>query len=332
MSTAPKFEAKHTFVKDLLFSHSKFQVPRYQRPFAWGGDEVTQFWEDVSSNEEPYFLGSFIFNTHSLAENGCLEIIDGQQRLLTMTLFCAVLRDSARPIDPKQADLFQRKVIAHEDLDGTCTTRIRPADSIAEFFEAQIQKPDGSPLTSTAKTREEQRVLDAYKLLHDKVSEDLRGYESNEAKLGRLSELRRRVAELLVIRIDVAREEDAYEIFESTNAKGMELTVADLLKNLVFKRLKPEEGCDTAKEIWQEITTNVESTDTELKRFIRDKQLYKAIRTKVTDWQALLWDLSKSATLFNLLLEGDFGDFSQFKHADRIHKSLEALRIMRVSE
>jgi len=93
MVTNISFEAHDEPISEILFANRKFEIPRYQRPYAWTIDHVTEFWEDLSGSDEPYFLGSFIFNTEHESIDGYVDIIDGQQRLLTITILVAVLRD-----------------------------------------------------------------------------------------------------------------------------------------------------------------------------------------------------------------------------------------------
>src|SRR5436853_4183361 len=124
----------------VLFSQRKYRIPRYQRPYSWDIDQVSQLWEDLTTSEEPYFLGSLIFNTESEEQEKYIDIIDGQQRLLTITILTAVLRDFAKELDPIKAKLYQRHDIAHEDRDGIESYRILPADTIAAYFLKYIQK------------------------------------------------------------------------------------------------------------------------------------------------------------------------------------------------
>src|SRR5947209_4374272 len=143
------FEAHDRPLSAVLFSQRKYRIPRYQRPYAWDIDEVSEFWEDLITNDEPYFLGSLIFNTESEEKEGYADIIDGQQRLLTITIFIAVLRDLANNIDPDRAKLYQRQDIAMEDRDGMESYRIKPADTLYEYFTDFIQRDDSNVITST---------------------------------------------------------------------------------------------------------------------------------------------------------------------------------------
>lgn len=338
-----RFEAHHKCLSEVLFSQWRFRVPRYQRPYSWDLDQAAQFLQDLTHSEEPYFLGTFIFNTESLREEGFVDIIDGQQRLITATILLAVLRDLAKGLDENTARLFQRQDIAIEDREGRESFRVLPADTLADFLANHIQAYEASPLSANACTAEERRVKQVYKYFYDKVATDLKHYESREKQLGTLKRIRNTLANLVIISVEIFREEDAYEIFETTNARGLELSVADLLKNLIFKKIRSEEDRDLAKDFWQEIISNIESTETELKKFIRyfwvsrygfvsEKRLFREIKNQITDWPGLLSDLRDDSVWFNRLLEGDRNDFQDLRHDNRVFNSIYALRWMRVSQ
>ena len=68
MADKLSFDAKDKRVRDVMFSNYKFRVPRYQRPYAWGEDHISEFWNDLNGNEETYFIGSLIFNNEPYKE------------------------------------------------------------------------------------------------------------------------------------------------------------------------------------------------------------------------------------------------------------------------
>ena len=343
MATEFSFEADDKPIEDVLFSQRKYRVPRYQRPYAWGLDQVTEFWNDLISSSEPYFLGSLVFCTETEKRTGYVEIIDGQQRLLTITIFIAVLRDLAQTLDKSVADRYHRQDIAVEDRSGLESFRILPDDSVKDFFGSYIQKRSNGILAAKPRTPEEVRVRDNYQFLYDKVSNEIARYESSEDRLKALNDLRRRVADLVVIDVELAREEDAYEIFETTNARGIDLSVSDLLKNLIFQKIPAADNRDLAKDIWQEITNNIQATGTELKKFIRyywlskypfvtEKKLYREIKKRITDWKALLDELRESSEWYNVLLEPSEEAYQELKNGDKIYDSILALSLMDVSQ
>ena len=343
MSNQLSFEANDKILRDVLFAHRKYSVPRYQRPYTWDIEEVSEFWEDLHPSSEPYFLGSLIFNSEPEEQTGYADIIDGQQRLLTITLFMAVLRDLAKEIDDDLAQRIQRRDILYEGWDGQFSPRLLPSDTLRKYFNSYIQSGEDNILQSSPKTREESRVQRSYEYLWDKVRAELARSEIREEQQRTLNDLRKKVSKLIVIDVEITREEDAYEIFETTNARGVDLSVSDLLKNLIFKKIPARSDRDVAKEIWQEITDHVEATNTEMKRFIRyfwisrrnfitEKKVYREIKRNITNWNELLSDLWDDAGLYNRLLEGSKSEFQDLKHDDRIYKSVFALRLMRVSQ
>ncbi len=336
------FQARNATIQEILFSNLKFRIPRYQRPYAWGEDQVSEFWNDLNASEEPFFLGSLILNYGTLNETGYIEIIDGQQRLLTITILSAVLRDIAQTIDPSTADRYQRQDIAIEDRDGNQDFRILPGDTTQKFFKEYIQKEQPTKSIEPA-TKEEQRIQKNYQFLYQRVISEINRFNSNQEKLSYLNSLRRKVSDLVVIHIQIESEESAYEIFETTNARGVDLSVSDLIKNLIFRKIPPRDSHDFAKEVWQEIIANTETAETELKKFIRyfwisryafvtEKRLFKAVKIKIKDWNQLLQDLWDDSELFLRLKKGERGEFNDLKHGSRIFRSIFAIRLMNVSQ
>ena len=343
MANEFSFEANNLVINDVLFSTRKFRIPKYQRPYAWGVDQVTEFWNDLITNSDPYFLGSFVFCTEEQDNSGFTEITDGQQRLLTITIFTAVLRDIAKKLDVATAQRIQRQDLSFEDREGREAYRILPDESIASFFEKHIQKYDSKPLDASHKSAPEKRVLQNYKFFYEKVENYLGSWKSKAERLAKLNELRKKIANLIVINIEIAREEDAYEIFETTNARGVDLSVADLLKNLIFKKMSATTDRELAKDIWGKVTQNIEGTGVELKKFIRyywlsrysfvtEKKLYREIRNTIVDWKSFLDDLHESSIWFSKLVNPEQDDFTELKHGNEVYKSVFALSLMGVSQ
>ncbi len=100
-----------TIVRVILTEHDKFRIPIYQRPYSWGIDQVEDFWNDLVSDTEEYFLGSIILNYEFKSETSYIDIVDGQQRILTIMLFLAALRDVAEDVDKSLAETIHNKDI-----------------------------------------------------------------------------------------------------------------------------------------------------------------------------------------------------------------------------
>lgn len=86
-----KIEANDKEVQD-IFSSGYFQIPRFQRPYSWGKDEVENFWSDIIGDKtDSYFIGSMVVYQTRKPYFG---IVDGQQRLTTITIVLSVIRDA----------------------------------------------------------------------------------------------------------------------------------------------------------------------------------------------------------------------------------------------
>src|SRR6056297_2629476 len=86
-----KIESHDSDVESLLDS-SYFHIPRFQRPYSWEDEHVQEFWDDVVANQaDDYFIGSMVVFKKSKQRFG---VVDGQQRLTTITILLCVLRDA----------------------------------------------------------------------------------------------------------------------------------------------------------------------------------------------------------------------------------------------
>ena len=145
-----------------------FTIPDYQRPYAWGKDETLQLLDDLQGSldrdtDEPYFLGSVVL----VKGKGipAAEVIDGQQRLTTLTILFAVLRDLAT--DPALRVNIQKFVeepeVVWDDRAGKPRLRLRERD--AKFFRENVQT-DGV-IATLIKLSDNQVKTDAQKAIRD---------------------------------------------------------------------------------------------------------------------------------------------------------------------
>ena len=338
------FKAGDTKMKTLLQSMSEIlQIPPYQRPYSWKEEQINDFWNDINTDEQSFFLGSIILNKEE-EKNGFIEVIDGQQRLLTTTMFLAVIRNIFLQMkENKLADAIQNNYIAFRDDDGNETFKIQTADKTAKYYKQYIQTAGCDVANSKTNTKEELRIKKNFILLNSKIHSVLNKIEAADLRIQKLKDLRNRVGDLVIIEMEIFSDEVAYEIFETVNARGADLTVADLLKNLIFKKIKNKDEQEKAKRLWSEIETNIEATGSELKKFIRyywigkykfvtEKKLYVDIKNTIKDWLLFIKDLHHSSIWYNIIIEGTVKDFSEVKHGNMIHRSIFAIRLMNVSQ
>ena len=178
----------------------------------------------------------------------------------------------------------------------------------------------------------------------------IKNTQKESKKIEKLQLLRKKVKKLEIIHTTVGNEDTAYEVFETQNARGVDLSTADLLKNHIFRNIKMQDERDIAKEIWMNIKKNVEATNTDVKKFIRyywiskyqfltDSKLFKAIKAKIpkNDMDPFLSRLEESSKRFNTIMQGSLQDFdnaitNKDYNISKIHESVQNLRFMGVSQ
>lgn len=345
------FIAKDTTISDLLYNNNVFfRVPRFQRGYTWGQDQAEDFFDDlVQTNITSYFLGTIILNCQD-SENSTgvasLDIIDGQQRLVTIIAFNAALRDVARHYDNGTASLIHRHDINAEFRDGSTRSRITPGESLETYFNKLIVEQSKQPDEDAVKLTDEQKQLKiVYNYFYEQIYNRVQSLEDYSDIIKELKSLRDRIANLRVIRVDIRNEDDAYEIFERTNARGIDLSVADLLKNVIFSKIRELDYKDDAKENWEEMLADINAARVPLNKYVRyywmsrhkfvqEKQLFREVRSVTDDWGTFLYSLKSDAEIFRILMTDGVDSFERLglKHYRDIYNSIFAVRSMGVSQ
>lgn len=347
-----QFDAEDKTLSDILTGDEKYQVPRYQRPYSWTNDEVSDLWNDLK-DEDSAFLGSFVFNYEQYENNKLIEVIDGQQRLITLTILMAVLRDIYKELgDEKKSNLTQR-IIAHIDhISGDETYRLKCGDTLDNFFCENIQKDTSDVIKSKPKKKEEKAIKENYIFLKKGIKSELDLLQDKSKKIQYLDNLKKKLFDFKVIWIKIENDEDAYSIFETVNARGEDLTAADLLKNYLFSKLpKQPDGIDFAKDTWSNIENNVESAKgiLNVSKFIRyywlskygfvsEKKLYKAVKKEIVDPAAFLSEVLRASEYYYKIANDSINanawteEFENKGSRDKLAEALSSLRIMGITQ
>jgi hypothetical protein len=281
-----KIHAQEEFVHKLFGEDYLYQIPKFQRPFSWTQgnfvdlvDDLTDAYDvnadgagrilstDDSINKEnkeryePYFLGSIILN-EGAATGDRYDVIDGQQRLTSLSILVAVLRD--RVEHPQWQASLAKLVKEEEDFvkGKASTVRLKIRDRDQEFFEEHVLKPGA---TSTiyppedGETEPEQNILQAIETFDERLDE----WADSERELIELAAF---IAQCVVmVRIMTDSLSSAFRLFNVTNARGMPLNNADLLKSENLSTIS-EDGRDEYQRKWEDMEEEVGNEG--LERFI----------------------------------------------------------------
>lgn len=333
-----------------LLKSAFYKIPRFQRPYSWDRENVEDFWNDAVTADDPdYFIGSFVvYKTKSPYEP--LFVVDGQQRLTTLTLLLAAVRDDLDDLGHKDLagvqQLIERRDINNQDQYVLQTETSYP------FLQEHIQK-HGEPELSKQLGTEEEALKAAYEFLRGQIESTLGGIDADQtladekkadAKKAKLLAIRDKALRLQLILIELTNEDDAYLIFETLNTRGKDLTVSDLVKNHLTRLTKPtNKGVDATREKWTAILElfAASTAEIDINRFLHhfwlsrnfyttEKKLFKELKRVVTKTtaKAFLDSLSDDARIYRTLFEPDW---HKWKKEERdLRDSIRALNLHRV--
>lgn len=230
-------EASEVRLGKILSSDYSFTIPDFQRPYAWEVEQVVQLLDDLTDaldrgSDEPYFLGSIVLvKREGEAES---KVIDGQQRLTTLTILFAVLRALAPSADLRQ----ELNVMIIEPgglvagLDPRPRLSLRPRD--ASFFRSHVQEPNG--ILELIKLKVDALKTDAQKNIF-RNAEELYNQLSAWTDEHRLKLLQMLAQRTFLVVVTTPDRESAHRIFSVMNARGLDLSPADIFKSLVMGEL-----------------------------------------------------------------------------------------------
>lgn len=210
-------------------------IPRFQRPYSWTSENLEDFWRDVVEDNDPgYFIGPMV--AYDL--EGRAGIVDGQQRITTVTLALRAVRNLFDEYTaPQLADAVHR-YIEREDDESRRRFVLR-AEAAHHYLATQLlSRVEMAPQSpSSEEERALKRAGDDIEAWIREVVMDLDsepGEDGESPIVRRLREVRDKLLGLKVIWIQLDSEEDAYVVFETLNSRGKDLEVVDLLKKALL--------------------------------------------------------------------------------------------------
>lgn len=337
-------------VKSLLET-AFYRIPRFQRPYSWDRENVGDFWEDAILAEDPdYFIGSFVLY-RAKGDPDLLFVVDGQQRLTTITILLAAVRDSLHDLGFDSLAGAVQKLVEREDINSELRF-VLDSETPYPYLQEQIQKYEEKG-AEHAIGPEQEALASAYAFLREKVecavtSVDADTTISNDKKLDakkrKLIAIRDGVLRLQLITVQLGAEDDAYLIFETLNTRGKDLTVSDLVKNHLTRLLRPRHrNVDIVKDKWDGLLEDFarSEVDININRFLHhawlsrhqyttEKKLFKEIKRSVDKKAArsFLDTLLSDAEIYRQVLDPNSHKWPKQERA--LAESITALNVFRV--
>ena len=244
----------------------QFVIPIYQRTYSWTERECIQLWDDIiraGSNDaiSVHFIGSIVYIEAGLSQvshQTPLLVIDGQQRLTTVTLLLAALSEALGDAEP--FDGFSARKLRNYYL-------LNPEETGERHYKLLLSQTDKVTLTSIVGQNDTPaerslRVTQNYDLFRELIASRQSDFVA----------VCNGLAKLVVVDIALSRDQDNPQlIFESMNSTGRELSQADLIRNFILMGLEPELQTRLYEQFWRpmEVAFGQEAYNTHFDSFMR---------------------------------------------------------------
>ncbi len=255
-----------------LDGKKQFIIPIYQRTYSWKPEHCEQLWNDIvrtatDKQGTKHFVGSIVYILHGLVIAGRvlpLLVIDGQQRLTTLSLLLIALakaaKDSSTPLDMSHEDIYD-SYLTNKFSKGEERYKLLLTQSDKDTLIAITDDPDHAK--STLPTHPPHRLLENYL------------YFENRIRQGDVDPLTlyKGIGRLMIVDISLDKDHDNPQlIFESLNSTGVDLSEADLIRNYVLMGLDNEEQTRLYKKYWYPMEQSFFQTkdSSQFDRFMRD--------------------------------------------------------------
>ncbi len=257
-----EIKSEKILLKD-IFSRMWFRIPAYQRPYVWTTDQVRDLLDDLTfaqeQEREEYFLGSFVFQSRTadqskgekFDEN---DLLDGQQRMSTLLMLFAVIRDIAADEDARSdcQECIHQEARKYKKVPERVRLEFPIRVEVQKFIEKYVKTKDGTKqedeLTEIATSGDDvslknmaQAILEIHKFFAEE-EESVRPEELLDFLLNRV----------LLIYVSTEDREDAFRLFMILNNRGIPLRNSDILKSMNIGALNTEEEKVRYAEMWEE--------------------------------------------------------------------------------
>ncbi|WP_434967045.1 DUF262 domain-containing protein [Janibacter indicus] len=274
-----------------LFSHEGnvlYRIPPYQREYSWYKAQWEDLFEDLIEAEGAHFLGTIITldQTTDTLEGNILHVVDGQQRLTTLTLLLAavysVLKEHIDELDDDtRTDVTNlgRQLVRKADQQP----RVRPQKQGHNLFD-YLKTLEGAGLPVEGEWKPyypSRRIAKCYRYFRAAILKLAETEELSETEAAlRVHEA---ALQAVIVKIEVASHADAFVLFESLNNRGMPLSPVDLIKNHLLAESEKKQimNVDQAFKHWNDMLTSLGDSYSTQERFLR--HYYNAFKTELPD-------------------------------------------------
>ncbi|MBF2735164.1 MAG: DUF262 domain-containing protein [Betaproteobacteria bacterium AqS2] len=317
-------KSNDTVSLEKILNLGTLHVPKFQRDYSWSKTEWKELWEDIddtfstSMQIDHHYMGYMVLQEHAPEADEHFDIIDGQQRITTLSLLLLAavqhIKDMA-PSSERITLLFEACIGSKSPTTLEITNRLILNKHNNPIY-SELLKLDGGP-NRKEMIGSNRLLCGAFDFFKEMIGKKCTGGENDFAELagGILKNLH-------FTYITASRDTNIYKIYQTLNARGLELSISDLLKNHLFTTIDSKEGLgekqiDDLQDRWRDIEDNVKAANlakfislewNRRNEFCRKKELFQKISNELDTSQSVhryLRTLDGSSKMYAQLLKYD---------------------------
>jgi uncharacterized protein with ParB-like and HNH nuclease domain len=297
-----QMQASETKLQQIIEGTRQYLIPLFQRAYSWKKSEWQMLWDDLvelcsTDNPRPHFMGSIVTMPTTSVPEGISKylLIDGQQRLTTVFILLAALRDRA-----KQS---QEEELAAEINN---TILVNPFKKGSDHYKLQLTQVDRKAFHQIIDTQSRidgSGISECYLFFEKKIRQSRWEFEKIKQVI---------CSRLSLVSVVLGIDDDPYLVFESLNAKGRPLTQSDLIRNYFFMKIHTDRQESVYDKYWQPMQHLLGENLTEFIRHyltkngveVKQNEIYFEIKDRINSQDALFYlkDLSIFAEYYARLL------------------------------
>jgi uncharacterized protein with ParB-like and HNH nuclease domain len=342
-------DTRTTSFGDLIGNGKIYRVPPFQRDYSWNEENWEDLWQDIlmlhTNPDSSHYMGALVLQSSSASDKES-TIIDGQQRLATLSIIAIAVIEKIQKLvereEQKEANQERQEILRRTYLSDRDPRSLRYSSKIIlnennnDFYQSNLINLR-KPLNTRSLSKSNQLLWQAFQYFSNQLGELEEVVRSGEKLAEFLTDT---IAQrLLFIQINVEDELNAYTVFETLNARGIELSSTDLLKNYLFSLFQGPDDLQEAQRQWRRIINTVQMEKfPEFLRYylslqqtrVRRERLFKIVRESVKNGQQafeLLDRLENYSSLF-VTLSNSNDEFWRDAPENRLYiRELELFRV-----
>ncbi|NBB31688.1 DUF262 domain-containing protein [Cellulophaga sp. BC115SP] len=334
--------------RQLMGNGLRYEIPKFQRDYTWDTEQWDDLWQDLkalmSNEDEEHYMGYLVLQTSNNKE---FQIIDGQQRLTTMsililsTLKCLNdLVDSN--IDPESNQLRKNNLLNSyigyiDPVTLISNNKLKLNRNSNDYYKQHLVLLKDLPLRNT--NTSEKHMRECFNWYYDRIKKE---YKTGEELAGFVDNI---VDKLFFTVIEVTDQLNAFKVFETLNARGVQLSSSDLLKNHLFSVVDETQPhiseIEELENIWSKIVGKLGEQKFEdylryywnsISKSVGKKNLFKTIKSSIKTKQevfGLIRNLNDTADIF-LAIQNPEDDL--WRDKPEIQKALRELKLFQIRQ